>query len=155
MTEFKDTQQQLTKFRLRVAAAGLFVFVCFGLIGLRFLYLQVWHFSKYSLQANENRISVAPIVPNRGIITDRNGVVLAKNYSAYTLEITPSAPSLKLIAYRLQLLIPMLSDLRFARITHDRELLEEAREAAFALPPETMEPEVDALLGDSLHLGES
>ena len=90
MTEFKDTQQQLTKFRVRVAAAGLFVFVCFGLIGFRFLFLQVWHYSKYSLQADENRISVAPIVPNRGIITDRNGVVLAKNYSAYTLEITPS-----------------------------------------------------------------
>ena len=90
MTEFKDTQQQLTKFRLRVAAAGLFVFVCFGLIAFRFVYLQVWHHSKYSLQADENRISVAPIVPNRGIITDRNGVVLAKNYSAYTLEITPS-----------------------------------------------------------------
>ncbi|HEY3600176.1 MAG TPA: penicillin-binding protein 2 [Paraburkholderia sp.] len=90
MTEFKDTQQQLTKFRLRVAAAGLFVFVCFGLIAFRFLFLQVWHYSKYSLQADENRISVAPIVPNRGIITDRNGVVLAKNYSAYTLEITPS-----------------------------------------------------------------
>ncbi|MGN8106723.1 penicillin-binding protein 2 [Paraburkholderia sp. 22098] len=90
MTEFKDTQQQLSKFRLRVAAAGLFVFVCFGLIGFRFLFLQVWHYSKYSLQADENRISVAPIVPNRGIITDRNGVVLAKNYSAYTLEITPS-----------------------------------------------------------------
>ncbi|MEX3930271.1 penicillin-binding protein 2 [Paraburkholderia phymatum] len=90
MTEFKDTQQQLTKFRLRVAAAGLFVFVCFGLIAFRFLFLQVWHYSKYSLQADENRISVAPIVPNRGIITDRNGVVLARNYSAYTLEITPS-----------------------------------------------------------------
>ena len=90
MTEIKNAEQLLSKFRLRVAAAGLFVFVCFGLIGLRFLYLQVWHFSKYSLQANENRISVAPIVPNRGIITDRNGIVLAKNYSAYTLEITPS-----------------------------------------------------------------
>ena len=90
MTECKDTQQQLSKFRLRVAAAGLFVFVCFGLIVFRFLFLQVWHYSKYSLQADENRISVAPIVPNRGIITDRNGVVLAKNYSAYTLEITPS-----------------------------------------------------------------
>jgi penicillin-binding protein 2 len=90
MTEIKNAEQLLSRFRLRVAAAGLFVFICFGLIGLRFLYLQVWHFSKYSLQANENRISVAPIVPNRGIITDRNGIVLAKNYSAYTLEITPS-----------------------------------------------------------------
>jgi penicillin-binding protein 2 len=90
MTEFKNTQQQLSRFRFRVAAAGLFVLVCFGLLVLRFLFLQVWHYSKYSLQAEENRISVAPIVPNRGIITDRNGVVLARNYSAYTLEITPS-----------------------------------------------------------------
>lgn len=90
MTEFKNTQQQLSQFRVRVAAAGLFVLICFGLLVLRFLYLQVWHYSKYSLQADENRISVAPIVPNRGIITDRNGVVLARNYSAYTLEITPS-----------------------------------------------------------------
>jgi penicillin-binding protein 2 len=54
--EFKDTQQQLSKFRLRVAAAGLFVFVCFGLIVFRFLFLQVWHYSKYSLQADENHI---------------------------------------------------------------------------------------------------
>jgi penicillin-binding protein 2 len=49
MTEIKNAEQLLSRFRLRVAAAGLFVFVCFGLIGLRFLYLQVWHFSKYSL----------------------------------------------------------------------------------------------------------
>ncbi|KVD44877.1 penicillin-binding protein 2 [Burkholderia ubonensis] len=90
MTEFNDTQQQLSRFRLRVAAAGVFVFVCFGLLASRFFYLQLWQHGKYALQAEENRISVAPIVPNRGIITDRNGVVLAKNYSAYTLEITPS-----------------------------------------------------------------
>jgi ATP-dependent DNA helicase RecG len=48
-----------------------------------------------------------------------------------------------------------LSDLRFARITHDRELLEQAREAARALPRETMAPEIEALLGGSQHLGES
>ncbi|KAG0192340.1 hypothetical protein DFQ28_009439 [Apophysomyces sp. BC1034] len=90
MTELNNPRQQLARFKLRVAAAGLFVFACFALIGCRFLYLQVWNYSKYSLQADENRISVAPIVPNRGIIIDRNGVVLAKSYSAYTLEITPS-----------------------------------------------------------------
>lgn len=90
MTEFKDTQQQMSTLRLRVALAALFVFVCFGLLITRFLYLQVWQHGKYALQADENRISVAPIVPNRGLILDRNGVVLAKNYSAYTLEITPS-----------------------------------------------------------------
>lgn len=90
MTEFKNTQRQLSRFRLRVTAAGLSMLVCFGLILLRFLYLQVWNHSKYLLRANENRISIVPILPNRGIITDRNGVILANNYSAYTLEITPS-----------------------------------------------------------------
>jgi ATP-dependent DNA helicase RecG len=48
-----------------------------------------------------------------------------------------------------------LSDLRFARITHDRGLLEAAREAAHALPAGTMGPEVEALLGDAEHLGAS
>jgi ATP-dependent DNA helicase RecG len=48
-----------------------------------------------------------------------------------------------------------LSDLRFARITHDRGLLEAAREAAHALPAGTMGPEVEALLGDAEHLGSS
>ncbi len=90
MTEHQERRTVVANFRLRVAAAALFVLICFGLLGLRFLYLQVWHYSKYSLQADENRISVAPVVPNRGIITDRNGIVLANNYSAYTLEITPS-----------------------------------------------------------------
>ena len=48
-----------------------------------------------------------------------------------------------------------LSDLRFARITHDRHLLEAARDVARALPAGTMAPEVDALLGDAEHLGAS
>ncbi|UAW64099.1 penicillin-binding protein 2 [Mycoavidus sp. HKI] len=90
MPEFKNTEQQLQQFRLRVAAAAIFVFLCFALLAGRFLYLQIWRYGQYSLQADENRIAVAPIMPNRGIITDRNGIVLAKNYSAYTLEITPS-----------------------------------------------------------------
>ncbi len=41
-------------------------------------------------QAESNRTAIVPIVPNRGVIMDRNGIVLATNYSAYTLEITPS-----------------------------------------------------------------
>ncbi|MEB0276882.1 penicillin-binding protein 2, partial [Cryobacterium sp. 5B3] len=44
----------------------------------------------YVLLADENRIDIVPVVPNRGLIMDRNGVILAQNYSAYTLEITPS-----------------------------------------------------------------
>ena len=90
MTEFKNTERELHFFRLRLSAAGVFVLVCFGLLLARFLWLQVFKHDDYASQAEDNRISVVPVVPNRGLILDRNGVVLARNYSAYTLEITPS-----------------------------------------------------------------
>jgi penicillin-binding protein 2 len=90
MTEFKNTAHELRLFRMRLLAASVLVLVCFSLLLARFLWLQVVRHDAYAAQAEENRISVVPIVPNRGLILDRNGVVLARNYSAYTLEITPS-----------------------------------------------------------------
>ncbi|ALU91760.1 penicillin-binding protein 2 [Herbaspirillum rubrisubalbicans] len=90
MTEFKNTAHELRLFRMRLLAASVLVLVCFSLLLARFLWLQVVRHDAYAAQAEENRISVVPIVPNRGLIMDRNGVVLARNYSAYTLEITPS-----------------------------------------------------------------
>lgn len=88
--DLKAPEQELSRFRARVAVAGAFVLICFGLIVARFVYLQVIRYDYYSTRAEENRISLVPIVPNRGLIMDRNGLVLARNYSAYTLEITPS-----------------------------------------------------------------
>src|SRR5436190_20210053 len=90
MTEFKNTERELYFFRLRLSAVGIFVFICFGLLLSRFIWLQVVKHDDYAAQAEENRISIVPVVPNRGLILDRNGVVLARNYSAYTLEITPA-----------------------------------------------------------------
>lgn len=90
MTEFKNPTQQLRQFQLRIAAAWLFVFICFALLAARFFYLQVWHHDQYSSRADANRLAVSPTTPNRGVITDRNGVVLARNYFAYSLEIIPS-----------------------------------------------------------------
>jgi penicillin-binding protein 2 len=90
MTEIKDSDREIHKFRLRLTAMVVFVFVCFGLLVARFVWLQVVKHSQYMAQAEDNRIALVPIVPNRGLIVDRNGVVLARNYSAYTLEITPS-----------------------------------------------------------------
>jgi penicillin-binding protein 2 len=52
--------------------------------------LQVVRHDAFAERAESNRTAVVPIVPNRGQILDRNGVVLATNYSAYTLEITRS-----------------------------------------------------------------
>ena len=90
MTELKDIERELGGFRMRLLAAAAFVLFCFGLLAARLVYLQVIRHDELSTQAEANRIAVLPIVPNRGLILDRNGVVLADNYSAYTLEITPS-----------------------------------------------------------------
>jgi penicillin-binding protein 2 len=90
MTEIKDNDREIHKFRMRLTAMVVFVFIAFGLLVARFVWLQVVKHSQYMAQAEDNRIALVPIVPNRGLIVDRNGVVLARNYSAYTLEITPS-----------------------------------------------------------------
>ena len=91
--EFKNPQEELERFRSRLAIAGGFVLFCFTLLFVRFVWLQVVQHEYYQTRAEDNRISLVPVVPNRGLILDRNGVVLARNYSAYTLEITPSRTS--------------------------------------------------------------
>lgn len=90
MTELKNVEQEVGRFRMRLAAAAAFVLFAFGLLGARLVYLQIYKHEELSTQAENNRITVVPIVPNRGLILDRNGIVLANNYSAYTLEISPS-----------------------------------------------------------------
>ncbi len=90
MTELNDSDREIHRFRMRLTALMLFIFVCFGLLVARWVWLQVIKHDQYMAQAEDNRIALVPIVPNRGLIVDRNGVVLASNYSAYTLEITPS-----------------------------------------------------------------
>lgn len=90
MTELRNVEADLARFRTRVFALSVVVLVCFGLLVLRLLYLQIVRHDDLRAQAESNRTSVVPIVPNRGLILDRNGIVLASNYSAYTLEITPS-----------------------------------------------------------------
>ncbi len=90
MIELRNVEVELDRFRGRLIAAAVFVLFGFALLGARVVWLQVWKHDELSTQAEANRIAVVPIVPNRGLILDRNGVVLATNYSAYTLEITPS-----------------------------------------------------------------
>jgi penicillin-binding protein 2 len=90
MMEIKDNERELQQFRTRITALGAMVFVCFGLLLARFIWLQIIKYNDFAVKAEENRIAIVPIVPNRGLILDRNGVVLARNYSAFTLEITPS-----------------------------------------------------------------
>ena len=89
-TNFSTVERDRFYFRRRLGIAGFIVLAAFaGLFG-RFFYLQVVQHRHYQTLAETNRIAIVPIVPNRGVVTDRNGIVLAQSYSGYTLEITPS-----------------------------------------------------------------
>jgi penicillin-binding protein 2 len=88
--ELRDHPAELHKFRIRLAISAGFVLILFLVLYIRFYYLQVTQQEHYHTLAEANRISISPLVPNRGLIYDRNGRVLAQNYSAYTLEIVPS-----------------------------------------------------------------
>ncbi len=90
LAELRDNQAELHRFRGRVAIVQAVVLVCFLLLVVRLSYLQIVRHDDLHEQAENNRTAVIPTVPPRGTILDRNGVVLASNYSAYTLEITPS-----------------------------------------------------------------
>jgi penicillin-binding protein 2 len=88
--ELKNYQGELRAFQLRLGFAGFAVLAAFGLLLARFVWLQVLQHDAYRAKAEENRIAVVPVAPSRGLILDRNGEVLARNYLAYTLEIFPS-----------------------------------------------------------------
>ncbi len=89
--ELRDHQRELYYFQLRLAIVGGVVLFAFFILLVRFFYVQVIQHEYYHTLAEQNRIFIVPVVPNRGLILDRNGVVLAHNFAAYTLEITPSA----------------------------------------------------------------
>jgi len=125
MTELKNTERELYLFRVRLFVIGVLALVCFSILLGRYVWLQIIKHESYATKANENRISVVPIVPNRGLIMDRNGVILARNYSAYTLEITPSK-----ITKDLDSLIDELSTLVDIQPKHRkrlRKLMEESK----------------------------
>ncbi len=89
-TEFKNDLHEQHYFRLRLGFSGLVVLALFTLLAFRFAYLQVKQYNHYQTLAESNRISLVPILPNRGLILDKNGVVLAHNFYVYALEITPA-----------------------------------------------------------------
>ena len=87
--EMRDLGHELERFRWRLGVCAAGVLLLFFALLLRFFHLQVLQHEYYLTQAEANRISIVPVLPNRGLILDRNGVVLAHNYSAFTLDLSP------------------------------------------------------------------
>lgn len=80
-------QSRLHHFRLSLLVAMLIIFSL--VLILRLAYLQFSQFKRYATLSLKNQMSIIPIAPPRGIIFDKNGVVLAENIPVYVLEITP------------------------------------------------------------------
>jgi penicillin-binding protein 2 len=85
----RNTERELFYFRTRIIVASVFVAFCFLLLAGRFVWLQFFKHDDFYARAESNRIAVVPVTANRGLIKDREGRIIARNYSAYTLEINP------------------------------------------------------------------
>ncbi|AQU82694.1 MULTISPECIES: penicillin-binding protein 2 [unclassified Halomonas] len=83
----KNSEQELRIFRVRALLAVLVVIVLTSLLTGRLAYLQITQHDLYSTRSEKNRVRVEPLPPNRGLIYDRNGALLAENRPTYNLTL--------------------------------------------------------------------
>ncbi len=103
------SEAQNQRFRLNLLVAVLIVLSL--ILILRLAFLQISEFKRYQTLSLKNQMSIIPIAPPRGVILDRNGVLLAENIPVYVLEIVPErVKDIKATLAKLQQLIPSISD---------------------------------------------
>lgn len=83
----KDLKSETRLVCARITMAFVLVLLLFGVLIFRFYNLQIVNYDDYATRADSNRIQVQPVPPNRGLIFDRNGILLAENRPSYTLSI--------------------------------------------------------------------
>ncbi|NDJ82836.1 penicillin-binding protein 2 [Vibrio campbellii] len=88
-SQIRDYQAEARLFSSRAIVAFLGIVILMGLLVANMYNIQVNQFQDYKTRSNDNRIKVVPIAPNRGLIYDRNGVLLAENRPVFNLELTP------------------------------------------------------------------
>lgn len=88
-TVIKNHALEAQLFKRRALVAAVFSVLMLLLLLSRLVYLQFFEFSHFSSLSDNNRVRLTPLVPNRGLIYDRNGVVLAENRASYQLELIP------------------------------------------------------------------
>lgn len=88
-TRIRDYQEEARLFQNRAIVAFIGIVVMMGILVTNLYNIQVNQYQDYKTRSNDNRIKVVPLAPNRGLIYDRNGVLLAENRPVFSLEITP------------------------------------------------------------------
>jgi penicillin-binding protein 2 len=89
LTNLKDHALEYRFYINRVVTAVIIVFVCFIVLSARLIYLQVVQHDRFLNLSYNNQIRTIPIDPPRGLIFDRNGILLAENSPVYSLEVIP------------------------------------------------------------------
>ncbi|WP_423063926.1 penicillin-binding protein 2 [Candidiatus Paracoxiella cheracis] len=104
----KDYYKETALFRNRCLAALIIVLLFTIVLVARLAFLQIKDHRFYSTLSRHNLLNLIPIEPNRGLIYDRNGVLLAKNIPSFTLAIIPdSVPNLQKTIAKLNEIIPI------------------------------------------------
>ncbi len=85
----KDQRDEQRLFKRRARAAFFIIVVSILALLSRFVWLQVFAHENFATRSESNRVSIRPVTPNRGLIYDRRGRVIAENRPAYRLEIIP------------------------------------------------------------------
>ncbi|HAS6193529.1 TPA: penicillin-binding protein 2 [Vibrio vulnificus] len=88
-TTIRDYQAEARLFANRALVSFFGIVALMGVLVTNLYNIQVNQYQDYKTRSNDNRIKVVPIAPNRGLIYDRNGVLLAENRPVFDLEITP------------------------------------------------------------------
>lgn len=85
----KDPNRETSLFRARAILAGTLAALLLLVLVSRLVYLQVIRHDHFTTLSQNNRVNIQPLPPTRGLIYDRNGVVLAENLPTFSLEIIP------------------------------------------------------------------
>jgi penicillin-binding protein 2 len=107
----KDTEGEIRQYQGRVIVVAVLIGILLSVLAVRLVYLQVFQHYYYLTLSKQNLLSVAPIDPSRGLIFDRNGVLLAENIPVFSLDVIPAkVPHLKKTLKVLSKLMNLSSD---------------------------------------------
>ncbi|WP_394241888.1 penicillin-binding protein 2 [Vibrio astriarenae] len=88
-SKIRDYREESRLFKARAVTAFIVIIASMCVLLANLYHIQVNQYQDYKTRSNDNRIKIVPIAPNRGLIYDRNGVLLAENRPVFNLEIIP------------------------------------------------------------------